>query len=297
MPTTSDDSAVTSGPRALGPLRGGGTYIDDTPAGTQKQEAVDLPIAVKTIGSGRVIVVGKNVEPVKNWTSLNHDPQFLRNVVDHLYLSQPDALTSYVFPLMRQPVDIKCVTPRSVHPETIILPVVDNLSLIVAKGLAPPTVVSKDKVAPHALILTTHVERCNELYNFGKTATRKMTVKLRISTPKCQLGLNFAQFQRGCNILCATFSRASTLINLRALSLSAVRFLVIDRVDEVLNDEPTLAILMQEILSAPDLPSCERRQTMVLATNQELMPQEAQQLDGVFSVALDPNHVTIREEH
>lgn len=39
------------------------------------------------------------------------------------------------------------------------------------------------------------------------------------------------------------------------LSLSAVRFLVIDRVDEVLNDEPTLAILMQEILSAPDLPS------------------------------------------
>ncbi|CDO95252.1 unnamed protein product [Kluyveromyces dobzhanskii CBS 2104] len=133
------------------------------------------------------------------------------------------------------------------------------------------------KVYPTAIILAPTRELATQIYDEAKKFTYRSWVKPMVVYGGASIDQQIKQMRYGCNLLVATPGRLTDLLERRYISLSNVKYLVLDEADRMLDMgfEPQI----RRIVEGSDMPSVDNRQTLMFSAT---FPSEIQHLASDF---------------
>jgi ATP-dependent RNA helicase DDX3X len=160
------------------------------------------------------------------------------------------------------------------------------LSSLFEKGPAPREHESRtdaagihrpSKAYPEALILAPTRELTSQIFDEAKKFAYRSWVKPCVVYGGADIGQQLRQMDRGCDVLVATPGRLVDLIERARVSLSKVRFLILDEADRMLDMgfEPQI----RRIVQGEDMPDVQRRQTLMFSAT---FPRNIQMLARDF---------------
>ncbi|PJF18047.1 ATP-dependent RNA helicase DED1 [Paramicrosporidium saccamoebae] len=130
---------------------------------------------------------------------------------------------------------------------------------------------------PVALILAPTRELALQIFEEARKFAYRSWVMPCVAYGGADIGSQLREMRRGCDLLVATPGRLSDMIGRGAVSLSAIKFLVLDEADRMLDMgfEPQI----RQIVEEADMPGVKDRQTLMYSAT---FPREIQQLAGDF---------------
>lgn len=231
----------------------------------------DIPVEV----SGR-----DAPEPVTEFTSPPIDPHLLENITLARYTT-PTPVQKYSLPIIEMGRDLMgCAQTGSGKTGGFLFPI---LSALFTHGPPPPPPemshggAGRRKAFPTTLILAPTRELVSQIHDEARKFTYRSWVKPAVVYGGADIVTQLRQIERGCDLLSATPGRLVDLIERGRISLSNVRFLVLDEADRMLDMgfEPQI----RRIVEQEDMPGVMDRQTLMFSAT---FPRDIQLLAKDF---------------
>jgi ATP-dependent RNA helicase DDX3X len=133
------------------------------------------------------------------------------------------------------------------------------------------------KIFPLALVLAPTRELACQIYEEAKKFSWKTGIKSVVVYGGAPIGHQLRELERGCDILVATPGRLVDIIERARVSLSQIRYLVLDEADRMLDMgfEPQI----RRIVEGEDMPETGERRTLMFSAT---FPKEIQRLAASF---------------
>ncbi|CAO3632391.1 unnamed protein product [Mucor fragilis] len=221
--------------------------------------------------------------PIEEFTSPPIDPHLLSNIELARYTT-PTPVQKYSIPIVMNNRDLMaCAQTGSGKTGGFLFPV---LSSLFEKGPTPNStgdshdaagVYRARKAYPEALILAPTRELTSQIYDEAKKFAYRSWVRPCVVYGGADIGQQLRQIDRGCDVLVATPGRLVDLIERARVSLSKVRFLILDEADRMLDMgfEPQI----RRIVQGEDMPGVQDRQTLMFSAT---FPKNIQMLARDF---------------
>ncbi|MCO5552301.1 hypothetical protein L7F22_005813 [Adiantum nelumboides] len=131
--------------------------------------------------------------------------------------------------------------------------------------------------APFALVLSPTRELTCQIHAEAKKFSDQTSLRVAVVYGGTPIGAQINQLRQGADILVATPGRLKDLIERKKVSLSQVKYLVLDEADRMLDMgfEPQIRCIVEEA----DMPSVDQRQTMLFSAT---FPEEIKELARNF---------------
>ncbi|KAI7903422.1 P-loop containing nucleoside triphosphate hydrolase protein [Cokeromyces recurvatus] len=218
-------------------------------------------------------------ECITSFTAPPMDPHLLSNIELARYTT-PTPVQKYSIPIVNAGRDLMaCAQTGSGKTGGFLFPVFSELF---SKGpLTPPEDHSQGyrprKAHPQVLILAPTRELVSQIYDEAKKFAYRSWVKPAVVYGGSDIGAQIRTLERGCDLLVATPGRLVDLIERARISLSIVRFLVLDEADRMLDMgfEPQI----RRIVEKEDMPRVEDRITLMFSAT---FPRDIQYLARDF---------------
>ncbi|KAL7321029.1 ATP-dependent RNA helicase ded1 [Mucor circinelloides] len=227
---------------------------------------------------------GRDVpSPIEEFTSPPIDPHLLSNIELARYTT-PTPVQKYSIPIVMNNRDLMaCAQTGSGKTGGFLFPV---LSSLFEKGPAPSStgdshdaagIYRPRKAYPEALILAPTRELTSQIFDEAKKFAYRSWVRPCVVYGGADIGQQLRQVDRGCDVLVATPGRLVDLIERARVSLSKVRFLILDEADRMLDMgfEPQI----RRIVQGEDMPGVQDRQTLMFSAT---FPKNIQMLARDF---------------
>ena len=224
---------------------------------------------------------GRDVpEPVTTFTSPPIDAHLLENIKLARY-TNPTPVQKYSIPIIELGRDLMgCAQTGSGKTGGFLFPI---LSALFTHGPPPPPAemaqggYGRRKAYPSTLILAPTRELVSQIYDEARKFTYRAWVKPAVVYGGADIGTQLRLIERGCDLLCATPGRLVDLMERGRISLSNVRFLVLDEADRMLDMgfEPQI----RRIVEGEDMPGVMDRQTLMFSAT---FPRDIQLLAKDF---------------
>ncbi|KAI9023634.1 P-loop containing nucleoside triphosphate hydrolase protein [Phycomyces nitens] len=219
-------------------------------------------------------------EPVNKFTSPPLDAHLLSNIEMARYTS-PTPVQKYSVPIVGAGRDLMaCAQTGSGKTGGFLFPV---LSELFSKG--PLSLPAEDpnagyrsrKAHPSVLILAPTRELVSQIYEEAKKFAYRSWVHPCVVYGGADIGGQLRQIERGCDLLVATPGRLVDLIERARISLSQIRYLVLDEADRMLDMgfEPQI----RRIVEKEDMPGVQSRVTLMFSAT---FPRDIQYLARDF---------------
>ncbi|MCO5589698.1 hypothetical protein L7F22_043666 [Adiantum nelumboides] len=228
-----------------------------------------------------VDVSGRDVpEPVTEFTSPPVDAHLLENIKLARYTT-PTPVQKYSLPIVALGRDLMgCAQTGSGKTGGFLFPI---LSALFTHGPPPPPEemvhggFGRRKAFPTTLILAPTRELVSQIHDEARKFTYRSWVKPAVVYGGADIVGQLRQIERGCDLLTATPGRLVDLIERGRISLSNVRFLVLDEADRMLDMgfEPQI----RRIVEQEDMPGVMERQTLMFSAT---FPRDIQMLAKDF---------------
>ncbi|KAI9476424.1 MAG: P-loop containing nucleoside triphosphate hydrolase protein [Benjaminiella poitrasii] len=220
-------------------------------------------------------------ESITSFTSPPMDPHLLSNIELARYTT-PTPVQKYSIPIVEAGRDLMaCAQTGSGKTGGFLFPVFSELF---SKGpVSPPEEQQPQqgyrprKAHPQVLILAPTRELVSQIYDEAKKFAYRSWVKPAVVYGGSDIGAQIRTLERGCDLLVATPGRLVDLIERARISLSCVRFLVLDEADRMLDMgfEPQI----RRIVEKEDMPHVEDRITLMFSAT---FPRDIQYLARDF---------------
>ncbi|KAI8974409.1 P-loop containing nucleoside triphosphate hydrolase protein [Pilobolus umbonatus] len=218
-------------------------------------------------------------EPITTFTSPPLDAHLLSNIELARYTT-PTPVQKYSIPIVDAGRDLMaCAQTGSGKTGGFLFPVFSELF---SKG---PIYVPEDesrahrtrKAQPQVLILAPTRELVSQIYDEARKFAYRSWVKPAVVYGGADIGSQIRNIDRGCDLLVATPGRLVDLIERARISLSLVRFLVLDEADRMLDMgfEPQI----RRIVEKEDMPAVQDRLTLMFSAT---FPRDIQYLARDF---------------
>ncbi|TKY89732.1 hypothetical protein EX895_001517 [Sporisorium graminicola] len=224
---------------------------------------------------------GRDVpDPVTEFTSPPVDAHLLENIKLARY-THPTPVQKYSIPIVELGRDLMgCAQTGSGKTGGFLFPI---LSALFTHGPPPPSPemaqggYGRRKAFPSTLILAPTRELVSQIYDEARKFTYRSWVKPAVVYGGADIGSQLRQIERGCDLLAATPGRLVDLMERGRISLSNVRFLVLDEADRMLDMgfEPQI----RRIVEGEDMPGVMDRQTLMFSAT---FPRDIQLLAKDF---------------
>ncbi|KAJ3122097.1 DEAD-box ATP-dependent RNA helicase [Nowakowskiella sp. JEL0407] len=222
-----------------------------------------------------VEATGENVpKPIIDFVSSDLDPLIKSNVAMAKY-SHPTPVQRYSVPIVTCGRDLMaCAQTGSGKTAAFLLPI---LSQNCKYGAPNRDSLDSRKAYPTTLILAPTRELALQIYEEAKKFSYRSWVRPCVAYGGQPTGDQLRDMERGCQLLVATPGRLSDLIERGRVSLSRVRYLVLDEADRMLDMgfEPQIRAIVEHENMAP--PS--ERQTLMFSAT---FPRDIQMLARDF---------------
>ncbi|TYJ55617.1 ATP-dependent RNA helicase ded1 [Cryptococcus floricola] len=235
----------------------------------------DIPVEISGEGAP---------EPVTEFTSPPIDPVLIENIMSSRYTT-PTPVQKYSIPTIAQGRDLMaCAQTGSGKTGGFLFPI---LSALYTYGpVAPPAEVDSGfrgyggrgrKAYPTALILAPTRELVSQIHEEARKFAYRSWVRPAVVYGGADIRQQMSQIERGCDLLSATPGRLVDLIERGKISLTNVKYLVLDEADRMLDMgfEPQI----RQIVEREGMPGVEDRQTLMFSAT---FPREIQHLARAF---------------
>ncbi|NWZ31750.1 DDX4 helicase, partial [Asarcornis scutulata] len=135
----------------------------------------------------------------------------------------------------------------------------------------------KKQQEPECIIVAPTRELINQIFLEARKFVYGTCIRPVVIYGGTQTGHSIRQIMQGCNILCATPGRLLDIIGKEKIGLCELKYLVLDEADRML--DMGFGLDMKKLISSPDMPSKEKRQTLMFSAT---FPEEVQRLAGEF---------------
>jgi ATP-dependent RNA helicase DDX3X len=151
------------------------------------------------------------------------------------------------------------------------------ISQMIQMNLEPGNAYGRRKVHPYALVLAPTRELACQIYDEAKKFSYKTGLKSVVVYGGASIGLQLRDLERGCDILVATPGRLVDILERGRISVSQIRWLILDEADRMLDMgfEPQI----RRIVEGEDMPKTGERQTLMFSAT---FPKEIQRLAASF---------------
>ncbi|KAK9469807.1 ATP-dependent RNA helicase [Lipomyces arxii] len=225
---------------------------------------------------------GDNVpEPISAFTTPPIEETLLSNIQLSGY-TKPTPVQKYSIPIVACGRDLMaCAQTGSGKTGGFLFPI---LSEALQQGPSGPRQESQvanysrsRKAFPIALILAPTRELVSQIYDEARKFAYRSWVKPCVVYGGADIGNQLRQIERGCDLLVATPGRLVDLLERGRISLSSIKYLVLDEADRMLDMgfEPQI----RRIVDGEDMPSVKDRQTLMFSAT---FPREIQMLARDF---------------
>jgi superfamily II DNA/RNA helicase len=210
---------------------------------------------------------------VERWEDMRLCPQILENIYKSEYV-QPRKIQQFCVPYIQDQYSIRCQSETgSGKSAAFLIPLIDNL-VKDSRRRALPT--QDGPVSyPVCLIISPTRELTHQLYEQAKKFAYGTEITIAAAYGQYyDSRQNIADIQKGCNIICACLGRLTDLLELGAISLKYVRYLVIDEADRFVDNRDNPYASIEKILNNRELPDKTQRQTLLFSatlSNPELL--------------------------
>lgn len=211
-------------------------------------------------------------KPIESWTDVELGSGMSKNIADAGF-KKPTPVQKYSLPIALRGRDLMaCAQTGSGKTASFLFPIISRLYL---KG--PRVSWSNGKVYPSALVLAPTRELACQIHEEARKFTRGMQIKCVVVYGGASIGPQLRELERGCDIVVATPGRLSDIMERKKVSLSHVRYLVLDEADRMLDMgfEPQI----RKIVEKEDMPRTGERQTLMFSAT---FPKPIQRLASEF---------------
>ena len=220
-----------------------------------------------------VEVTGRDpVQPITSFQEAALYDTFKSNVEKAKYV-KPTPVQKYSIPAILAGRDLMaCAQTGSGKTAAFVLPVMTGM---IDNGLTGSQM--SEIQAPQALVIAPTRELANQIYYEARKFAYGTMLKACVCYGGVSVGHQLSQIERGCHLLVATPGRLMDFINRRKISLHALKYLVLDEADRMLDMgfEPKI----RELAENQDFPPKTERQTLMFSAT---FPEEIQKLAGEF---------------
>ncbi|KAI9620645.1 hypothetical protein KEM48_007994 [Puccinia striiformis f. sp. tritici PST-130] len=225
-------------------------------------------------------------EPVLEFVNSPLDPHLLENIKLARYVT-PTPVQKYSVPIVANGRDLMaCAQTGSGKTGGFLFPII---SAAFSKGPLPtPAMQAQNsrggggygrqrKAFPTALILAPTRELVMQIHDEARKFTYRSWVRPAVVYGGADMTTQLRQIEAGCDLLSATPGRLVDLIERGRISLSNIRFLVLDEADRMLDMgfEPQI----RRIVTGEDMPGVHERQTLMFSAT---FPRDIQMLAKDF---------------
>lgn len=218
-------------------------------------------------------------EPVLTFTNQHLDPVLLENI-EYARYKTPTPVQKYSIPIVSQGRDLMaCAQTGSGKTGGFLFPI---LSAMFSYGPRAPPMdngpsYSRRKAYPTALILAPTRELVSQIHDEARKFAYRSWARPAVVYGGADIGSQIRALDRGCDLLSATPGRLVDLIERGRISLSNIKYLVLDEADRMLDMgfEPQI----RRIVEGEDMPGVQERQTLMFSAT---FPREIQGLARVF---------------
>ncbi|KAK9894656.1 ATP-dependent RNA helicase DED1 [Cystobasidium minutum MCA 4210] len=215
-------------------------------------------------------------EPLTEFTTPPIDPHLMSNIALARYTT-PTPVQKFSVPIVNAGQDLMaCAQTGSGKTAGFLFPI---LSSLFEKGPPPPPVNAggmggrRRMAFPTGLILAPTRELVSQIHDEAKKFAYRSWVRPAVVYGGADIGSQMRQVENGCDLLSATPGRLVDLIERGKISLSNIRYLVLDEADRMLDMgfEPQI----RRIVQGEDMPGTDVRQTLMFSAT---FPREIQRL-------------------
>lgn len=228
---------------------------------------------------------GENVpEPILKFTSPPLDAHLVTNIEMSGY-KVPTPVQKYSIPIVAGGRDLMaCAQTGSGKTGGFLFPILSQ-AFTVGPSAPPMTGAQSEamrygrsrKAYPTALILAPTRELAMQIHDETRKFAYRSWVKPQVVYGGADIGTQLRNIERGCDLLTATPGRLVDLLERGRVSLAAIKFLVLDEADRMLDMgfEPQI----RRIVEGEDMPGVTERQTLMFSAT---FPREIQMLARDF---------------
>jgi len=198
----------------------------------------------------------------------------LHNNIKLAKYDKPTPVQKYSLPIVTSGRDLMaCAQTGSGKTAAFLFPMISQI--IKYGGPSPES--GRRKVFPYALVLAPTRELACQIYDEARKFSYKTGIKSCVVYGGASIGQQLRELERGVDILVATPGRLVDIIERARVSLSQIRYLVLDEADRMLDMgfEPQI----RRIVEGEDMPVTGERQTLMFSAT---FPKEIQRLAGSF---------------
>ncbi|KFO72426.1 putative ATP-dependent RNA helicase DDX4, partial [Cuculus canorus] len=210
--------------------------------------------------------------PLLSFEEANLCQTLNRNIAKAGY-SKLTPVQKYSIPIVLAGRDLMaCAQTGSGKTAAFLLPIVAHM---MKEGVAGSSF--KEQQEPECIIVAPTRELINQIFLEARKFVYGTCIRPVVAYGGTQIGHSIRQIMQGCNILCATPGRLLDIIGKEKIGLRNVKYLVLDEADRML--DMGFGSDMKKLISFPNMPPRERRQTLMLSAT---FPEEVQRLAGEF---------------
>ncbi|KAG0749617.1 hypothetical protein G6F57_003481 [Rhizopus arrhizus] len=219
-------------------------------------------------------------EPITTFTSPPMDAHLISNIELARYTT-PTPVQKYSIPIVDAGRDLMaCAQTGSGKTAGFLFPVFSQLFTkgpIYPAEEDPHAAYRTRKAHPQVLILAPTRELVSQIYDEAKKFAYRSWVKPAVVYGGADIGAQIRNIERGCDLLVATPGRLVDLLERARVSLSLIRYLVLDEADRMLDMgfEPQI----RRIVEKEDMPGVENRNTLMFSAT---FPRDIQYLARDF---------------
>ena len=236
-------------------------------------EVTDADIPVECTGNGVP-------EPIDDFTSVHLDHHLLENIELARYKT-PTPVQKWSVPIVINGRDLMaCAQTGSGKTGGFLFPILSSAFTngpLPTEGMQAQGGYNRRKAFPTALILAPTRELVSQIHDEARKFAYRSWVRPAVVYGGADIGTQLRQIESGCDLLTATPGRLVDLIERGRISLSNIRYLVLDEADRMLDMgfEPQI----RRIVEGEDMPGVTDRQTLMFSAT---FPRDIQMLAKDF---------------
>lgn len=213
-------------------------------------------------------------QPIEKWEDCELGSLLHSNIKLANY-KRPTPVQRHSLPIVMSGRDLMgCAQTGSGKTAAFLFPIISGL---LKAGPGPDAGYRARKVFPLALVLAPTRELACQIYDEARKFGYKTGIKSVVVYGGAPIGYQLRDLEKGCDILVATPGRLVDIMERARVSLSQIRYLVLDEADRMLDMgfEPQI----RRIVEGEDMPRTGDRQTLMFSAT---FPKEIQQLASAF---------------
>jgi len=204
---------------------------------------------------------------------------YLMHNIERAHFTKPTPVQKYAIPICLRGRDLMgCAQTGSGKTGAFLFPILARLEDLYPEGRrVDRSMASRRKAQPLALILAPTRELATQIHDEARKFSFRSPFKTVVVYGGAEAGKQIRDLECGCDVLVATPGRLVDMMERGRVTLSQIRFLVLDEADRMLDMgfEPQI----RRIVEQEDMPQVGDRQTLMFSAT---FPREIQRLAADF---------------